>query len=76
MASPPVAARVERPRPDAVFAARRSRTATALIFIVVSETEAHDRSSIYRGETYCASQENRSIRHLRIVRIERANAAT
>ncbi len=45
-------------------------------FVVVSETEARDRDSVYRCDTYRNPQEYWSIQHLRIVRIEGADAAT
>ena len=45
-------------------------------FLVVSETEARDRSSVYRCDTYRKAQEYWSIQYLRIVRIAGADAAT
>jgi len=45
-------------------------------FTVVSQTEARDRNSVYRCDTYRNAQEYWSIQHLRIVRIDGADAAT
>lgn len=45
-------------------------------FRVVSETEARDRNSVFRCDTYRNAQEYWSIQHLRIVRIVDADAAT
>jgi len=45
-------------------------------FVVVSDTEARDRLSVYRCHTYRQAQEYWSIQHLRIVRIAGADAAT
>ena len=45
-------------------------------FVVVSDTEARDRASVYVCDTHRDAREYWSVRHLRIVRIEGADAAT